>query len=104
MQAYEIYEEIVAAGLDAWVAKNDPYGELTLLEQIDGYYADYAKNTALSGPEHLLGARTQMEKHVESMIEKAAKADKSDDALKFSQAACNAANAMCALKSEKTIK
>lgn len=44
-----------------------------------------------------------MQKHVEAMIEKAAKADKSDDALKFSQAACNAANAMCALASEKTI-
>lgn len=37
------------------------------------------------------------------MIEKAAKADKSDDALKFSQAACNAANAMCALASSKNI-
>ena len=35
---------------------------------------------------------------VESMIEKAAKADKSDDALKFSQAACNAANATAQLK------
>ena len=45
-----------------------------------------------------------MQKHVEAMIEKAAKAEKSDDALKFSQAACNAANAMCALASEKTIK
>lgn len=45
-----------------------------------------------------------MEKHVEAMIEKAAKSDKSDDALKFSQAACNAANAMCALASSKTIK
>lgn len=45
-----------------------------------------------------------MEKHVETMIEKAAKSDKSDDALKFSQAACNAANAMCALASSKTIK
>lgn len=45
-----------------------------------------------------------MDKHVEAMIEKAAKADKSDDALKFSQAACNAANAMCALASSKTIK
>lgn len=40
-----------------------------------------------------------MEKHVEEMITKAAKADKSDDALKFSQAACNAANALCALAS-----
>ena len=45
-----------------------------------------------------------MQKHVEAMIEKAAKTDKADEALKFSQAACNAANAMCALKSEKTIK
>lgn len=44
-----------------------------------------------------------MEKQVEEMIEKAAKADKSDDALKFSQAACNAANAMCALASAKSI-
>jgi hypothetical protein len=44
-----------------------------------------------------------MQKHVEAMIEKAAKAEKSDDALKFSQAACNAANAMCALASEKTL-
>lgn len=38
-----------------------------------------------------------MEKHVEELIVKAAKAEKADDALKFSQAACNAANAMCAL-------
>lgn len=42
-----------------------------------------------------------MEKHVEEMITKAAKAEKSDDALKFSQAACNAANALCALGNEK---
>jgi len=35
---------------------------------------------------------------VETLIEKAAKAEKSDDAMRFSQAACNAANAMCALK------
>jgi len=41
---------------------------------------------------------------VKQMIDKAAKADKSEDALRFSQAACNAANAMCALASEKTIK
>jgi hypothetical protein len=40
---------------------------------------------------------------VKEMITKAAKADKSDDALKFSQAACNAANALCALESAKTI-
>lgn len=42
-----------------------------------------------------------MEKHVEAMITKAAKAEKSDDALKFSQAACNAANAMCSLGAAK---
>lgn len=35
--------------------------------------------------------------HVEALIAKAAKTEKSDDAMKFSQAACNAANAMCAL-------
>ena len=45
-----------------------------------------------------------MTTQVENLILNAAKADKSDDALKFSQAACNAANAMCALASEKTIK
>ncbi len=41
---------------------------------------------------------------VNALIDKAAKADKADDAMKFSQAACNAANAMCALASSKTIK
>jgi len=42
-----------------------------------------------------------MEKHVEEMIVKAAKAHDSGDALRFSQAACNAANAMCALVGAK---
>jgi hypothetical protein len=37
-------------------------------------------------------------KEVEALIDKAAKSEKSDDALRFSQAACNAANAMCAMK------
>lgn len=36
-------------------------------------------------------------KSVEVLIEKAAAATKSDDAMRFSQVACNAANAMCAL-------
>lgn len=36
--------------------------------------------------------------HVTKLIEKAASADKSEDAMRFSQAACNAANAMCAVK------
>ncbi len=44
-----------------------------------------------------------MEKYVESLIKKAAEAPKADDAMKFSQAACNAANTMCALASSKTI-
>lgn len=44
-----------------------------------------------------------MEEHVKKLIEKSATTDKADDAMKFSQAACNAANAMCALASEKTI-
>ncbi len=34
---------------------------------------------------------------VETLIAKAAKAEKSQDALHFSQAACNAANALCSL-------
>lgn len=34
---------------------------------------------------------------VKEMITKAAKSERSEDALKFSQAACNAANALCAL-------
>lgn len=36
-------------------------------------------------------------KEVETLIDKAAKANSADDALKFSQAATNAANAMCAV-------
>jgi len=39
----------------------------------------------------------KLQKYVEEMIERAAKAEKADDALKFSQAACNASNAMCSL-------
>lgn len=41
---------------------------------------------------------------VKKMIEQAAKAEKADDAMKFSQAALNAANALCALKHADTIK
>lgn len=41
----------------------------------------------------------ELKKQVESMIDKAAAAYKSEDALRFSQAALNAANAMCALAS-----
>lgn len=37
-------------------------------------------------------------KEVESLVKKAAEAEKADDALKFSQAACNAANAMACLR------
>ena len=42
-------------------------------------------------------------KEVEQLIDKAAKSEKSEDALRFSQAACNAANAMCSVKSAATI-
>lgn len=42
-----------------------------------------------------------MEKHVEALIKKAADSATADDAMRFSQAACNAANAMCALKEAK---
>lgn len=40
-------------------------------------------------------------KEVEKLIDKASDAMKSEDALRFSQAACNAANAMCAVKAAK---
>jgi hypothetical protein len=43
------------------------------------------------------------EKEVLALITKAAEAEKADDALKFSQAACNAANALCALITSKTM-
>ena len=35
---------------------------------------------------------------VEKLIERAAEATRADDAMKFSQAASNAANALCAMK------
>ena len=38
---------------------------------------------------------------VNKLIEKAASAEKSEDAMRFSQAACNAANALCAAKAAK---
>lgn len=40
-----------------------------------------------------------VEKEVKSLIEKAEKAGDSGDALKFSQAACNVANAMSCIQS-----
>lgn len=42
-----------------------------------------------------------MENEVKNLIRKAEQAEKSDDALKFSQAAVNAANALNALASSK---
>ncbi len=41
---------------------------------------------------------TDKNNEVNALIDKAAKAEKSEDALRFSQAACNAANAMCAAR------
>lgn len=43
-------------------------------------------------------------KQVEELIDKAAKAEKSEDALRFSQAACNSANAICAMKTSASIE
>lgn len=37
-------------------------------------------------------------KQLEELIDKAAKADKSEDAMRFSQAANNVANVLCAMK------
>jgi hypothetical protein len=57
----------------------------------------------------LFGVRTQMnattnESHVEAMIKKAGQAAKADEAMKFSQAALNAANALCSLGVVKSQK
>ena len=43
------------------------------------------------------------EKHIKAMIAKAGGTKYSDDALKFAQAAFNAANAMCSLETAKAI-
>ena len=40
---------------------------------------------------------TDMKAKVEELIARAAVAEKSEDAMRLSQAACNAANALCAL-------
>lgn len=40
---------------------------------------------------------TEQKKHVEDLIKAAAEAKESGDAMRFSQAALNAANALCAL-------
>lgn len=45
----------------------------------------------------------ELKKHIESMIAKADAAAKSEDALRFTQAALNAANAICALGHAKRI-
>lgn len=44
---------------------------------------------------------SEMQKQVEEMVSKAAKADKSEDAMRFSQAALNAANALIGLSNIK---
>lgn len=45
-----------------------------------------------------------MEEQVKALVKKASEAPSADEAMKFAQAACNAANAMCAVASSKTIK
>lgn len=42
-----------------------------------------------------------MEKYVEELLKKASEAPEAHNAMHFAQAACNAANAMCSLASEK---
>lgn len=44
---------------------------------------------------------SDLSKEVKSMIQKAEQSESSNDALKFSQAACNAANAMAVLQDIK---
>ena len=45
----------------------------------------------------------KQKKEVQLLIEKAAKSEKSDDAMRFSQAACNAANALGTLETIEDI-
>jgi len=45
-----------------------------------------------------------MEEHVKSLIKKAGESDKPDDAMKFSQAALNAANAIIGLDAMKRMQ
>uniref|UniRef100_A0A6M3LHA2 Uncharacterized protein n=1 Tax=viral metagenome TaxID=1070528 RepID=A0A6M3LHA2_9ZZZZ len=45
-----------------------------------------------------MNSKIDVSKEVESLVKKAESANKSDDALKFSQAACNSANAMSCLQ------
>ncbi len=45
----------------------------------------------------------EKKKEIEVLIDKAAKSDKSEDALRFSQAACNVANALCAFKTSQNM-
>ena len=40
----------------------------------------------------------EQKKHIDALIAKAAEAKDSGDAMRFSQAACNAANALCAVE------
>lgn len=47
---------------------------------------------------------TNKSNQVEALIDKAAGAKSALEALQYSQAACNAANAMCAVASAATIK
>ncbi len=42
--------------------------------------------------------------NVNTLCKKAADADKSEDAMRFAQAACNVANAMCAVVSAGKLK
>jgi len=43
--------------------------------------------------------KAEVTTRIESLIKKAEGTEKSEDALRFSQAACNAANALCAVTS-----
>jgi len=46
----------------------------------------------------------EAKKHIADLSDKAAKAGKSEDAIRYSQAACNVANALCALGSANEAK
>lgn len=43
MDALDNLYDQAAADFDAWVERYDPNGEMSMLEQIDAYYADHQR-------------------------------------------------------------
>jgi hypothetical protein len=93
-----VTSEMVTACLRAFRPFLDEAGHL------DSFSAQEAVEAGLGAAFQLRSvARDTGSEKVTSLINKAAEAAKADDALKFSQAAANAANALCALKTAESM-